>query len=101
MVMPFRYTMALSRRARFCSWKIGTRTACPVLVDNLPADKLDYIWSDISRINYASQKDAYREDHKDNESHDVIKHDKQNDIHEHEQTLYGRTSNIKRRPRSR
>ncbi|MFB3763972.1 MAG: hypothetical protein ACE14P_01850 [Methanotrichaceae archaeon] len=82
--------MALLRRARFCSWKIGTRTACPVLVDNLPSDKLDRIWSEISRINFAAHKDAYREAHKGDKS------DENQKIIRHEQVPKRRNSNIKK-----
>jgi hypothetical protein len=49
------------RRAKFCGWKIGIRTACPVLVDNLSSEGLDHIWSEISRINWEHRDDINQE----------------------------------------
>jgi hypothetical protein len=39
-------------RSGTCGWKIGARTACPVLIDNLSEEEVDFIWAEISRINW-------------------------------------------------
>jgi hypothetical protein len=39
-------------RSRTCGWKIGARTACPVLIDNLSEEEVDLIWIEVSRINW-------------------------------------------------
>lgn len=39
-------------RSRTCGWKIGARTACPVLIDNLTEEEVDLIWAEVSRINW-------------------------------------------------
>jgi len=39
-------------RSISCGWKVGARTACPVLIDNLSENELDFIWGEISRINW-------------------------------------------------
>jgi hypothetical protein len=40
-------------RSRACGWKVGARTACPVLIDNLSEDEVDAIWGEISKINWS------------------------------------------------
>lgn len=40
-------------KARVCGWKIGIRTACPVLIDNLSEAAVDVLWADISHINWS------------------------------------------------
>jgi len=40
-------------RSRTCGWKIGARTACPVLIDNLSEEEVDFIWAEVSRINWS------------------------------------------------
>jgi hypothetical protein len=39
-------------RSRACGWKVGARTACPILIDNLSEDEVDAIWVEISKINW-------------------------------------------------
>jgi hypothetical protein len=39
-------------RSSTCGWKVGARTACPVLIDNLSEEEVDAIWGEISKINW-------------------------------------------------
>lgn len=45
-------------RSRTCGWKVGSRTACPVLIDNLSEEEVDIIWAEVSRINWALREKA-------------------------------------------
>jgi hypothetical protein len=45
-------------KARVCGWKIGIRTACPVLIDNLSEEAVDVLWGDISHINWSMRMEG-------------------------------------------
>jgi hypothetical protein len=44
-----------------CGWRVGRRTACPVLVDNLPEGEVDHIWAEISRINWVHREEELQQ----------------------------------------
>jgi len=39
-------------RSHVCHWREGSRTACPVLIDNLSIWEVDLLWGEISSINW-------------------------------------------------
>jgi hypothetical protein len=50
----------MTKSRRMCRWKEGTRTACPVIIDNLSEEEVDFIWGEISQINWEHRFDDWQ-----------------------------------------
>jgi hypothetical protein len=49
----------MTKSRKMCRWKEGTRTACPVIIDNLSEEEVDFIWGEISKINWEHRFDDW------------------------------------------